>query len=157
MYKMNVIAEPGKQEIIITRMFDAPPALVFRAHTDPEAIAQWWGPRKYSTRVDKLEARKGGIWRYLNIASDGAEFAFNGVFHEVVESERMVNTFEFEGLPGHIGLVTLTFEDQSGRTLLTESSLFQSIEDRDGMLQSGMEEGAAESMDRLEEYLRARS
>ena len=154
MHKMNVTVEPGKQNIILTRTFDAPRALVFKAYTDPNLISQWWGPRKYETIVDKMEVKKGGIWRFINRGSDGQEFAFNGVYHEIAAPERLLYTFEFEGLPpGHAGIVTITFEDQNGKTLLTDKSVYQSVEDRDEMAQSGMEEGAAETFDRFEELL----
>jgi uncharacterized protein YndB with AHSA1/START domain len=151
--KTEFVIEPGKQEIVMKRVFDAPRELVFKAYTDPKLIEQWWGPRRYSTIVDKLEARPGGIWRFINRASDGTEYGFHGVIHEVVAPERIVQTFEFEGVPGHVALETATFEDLGGRTRVTAHSVFQSVEDRDGMVQSGMEEGAAETMDRLAELL----
>src|SRR4051794_26599347 len=99
MNKMNVTAEPGKQDIVLTRTFNAPRALVFKAYTDPKLISQWWGPRKYETIVDKMEVKKGGLWRYINRGSDGQEFAFNGVYHEIAAPERLIYTYEFEGMP----------------------------------------------------------
>ena len=150
--KTVVTAEPGKQDILITREFDAPRELVFKAYTDPNLISQWWGPKEVTTIVDKLEAKKGGMWRFVHKAED-AEYAFNGVFHDVVSPERMIQTFEFEPMPGHVLLETITFEDLGGKTRLISQSVFQSVEDRDGMLQSGMESGAAESNDRLDELL----
>jgi uncharacterized protein YndB with AHSA1/START domain len=150
--KTVVTAEPGKQDILITREFDAPRELVFKTYTDPKLISQWWGPREVTTIVDKLEAKKGGMWRFVHQAQDG-EYAFNGVFHDVVSPERIVQTFEFEPMPGHVLLETITFEDQGDKTRLISQSVFQSVEDRDGMLQSGMESGAAESNDRLDELL----
>ncbi|HEX9990598.1 MAG TPA: SRPBCC family protein [Chloroflexia bacterium] len=153
MAKTNVIAEPGKQEIVITRTVDAPRDLVFKAYTDPNAIPQWWGPRNLTTVVDRMEVRPGGVWRFVHHDAEGNEYGFHGVYHDVVSPERIVSTFEFEGVPGHVLLSTMTFEEQDGKTKLTDASVFQSVEDRDGMLQSGMEGGASESMDRLEEYL----
>lgn len=153
MATMNLIAEPGKQEIVITRVFDAPRELVFKASTDPKLISQWWGPRGFTTTVDKMDVRPGGIWRYVHRAPDGNEYAFHGVYHEIVPPERLVYTFEFEGMPGHVLLETVTFEELDGKTKMTDQSVFQTVEDRDGMLNSGMEEGAAESMDRLDEQL----
>lgn len=135
------------------RIYDAPRALVFKAYTDPALIPQWWGPRMYATIVDKLDARPGGLWRFLNRDKDGTEYAFHGVYHEVAAPERIVATFEFEGVPGHVSLETLTLEESGGRTMLTNTSVFQSVTDRDGMLQHGMEEGAVETMDRLGELL----
>jgi uncharacterized protein YndB with AHSA1/START domain len=153
MAKTNVIAEPGKQEIVITRILDAPRDLVFKAYTDPNAIPQWWGPRNLTTVVDQMDVRPGGIWRFVHRDAEGNEYGFHGVYHDVVSPERIVSTFEFEGMPGHVLLSTMTFEEQDGKTKLTDASVFQSVEDRDGMLQSGMEGGASESMDRLDEYL----
>lgn len=153
MSKLQVIAEPGKQEIIMTRSFDSPRELVFKAYTDPKLIPQWWGRRNSTTTVDKLEVREGGRWRFVQREADGQEFGFHGVFHAIVAPERIVQTFEFEGVPGHVLLETATFEQRVGKTILTAQSVFQSVEDRDGMVQSGMEEGAGETMDRLEGLL----
>jgi len=154
MPKMNLIAEPGKQEIVMTRLFDAPRELVFKAYTDPNLIPQWWGPKNLTTTVDKMDVREGGVWRFVQRDSEGNEYAFHGVYHAIVSPERLVYTFEFEGMPGHVLLATVTFEElNDGKTKLTDRSVFQSVEDRDGMLQSGMEEGAAESMDRFAELL----
>jgi len=151
--RTRITVEPGKQEIVIRRVYDAPRALVFRAYTDPALIPQWWGPRRYATIVDKLDARAGGLWRFLNRDTDGSEYAFHGVYHEVAAPERIVATFEFEGAPGHVSLETLVLEESVGRTTLTNTSVFQSVADRDAMMQEGMEEGASETMDRLAELL----
>ncbi len=151
--RTRITAEPGKQEVVMKRIYDAPRALVFRAYTDPALIPQWWGPRRYATIVDKLDARPGGLWRFLNRDDDGNEYTFHGVYHEVAAPERIVATFEFEGAPGHVSLETLTLEESGGRTTLTNRSVFQSVADRDAMLQEGMEEGASETMDRLAELL----
>lgn len=153
MPKLTVVAEPGKQEIFLTREFDAPRELVFRAYTDPALIVQWWGPRYLTTTVDKLEARPGGRWRFVQRDPEGNEHGFHGVFHEVIAPERIVQTFEYEGMPGHVLLETATFEDLGGRTRVIGQSVFQSVEARDGMVMSGMEEGTAESNDRLAELL----
>lgn len=153
MTKLNVIAEPGKHEIIMTREFDAPRALVFKALTDPALIPQWWGPKSVTTSVDKMEVKPGGLWRYVQRDANG-EYGFHGVYHSVDSPERMIYTFEFEGMPGHVLLETVTLEEHNGKTKITDSSIFQSVADRDGMLQSGMEGGATESWDRLEEILK---
>ena len=156
MSDMKVVADPGTQEIVITRSFDAPRDLVFKAFTDPEAVGQWWGLDSTETVVDQLEARPGGRWRFVEREGDGGEYGFHGVYHDVQAPERLVYTFEFEGMPGHVLLETVVLEDQGGRTLVTDTSVFQSVADRDGMLQSGMETGAAESYRRLDEYLARR-
>lgn len=146
-------AEPGKQEFTIAYEFNAPAARVFKALTDSALIAKWWGPKQYTTVVDKLEAREGGQWRYINRGADGQEFGFHGVFHLIDSPRRIVQTFEFEGQPGHVCLESMTLEERGGKTLITDHSVFQSVEDRDGMIQSGMESGARESYERLEELV----
>ncbi len=153
----NIGAEPGKQEITIIREFDAPRELVFKVFTDPKLIPQWWGPRSLSTEVDRMDVRPGGQWRFINRDAEGKEYAFHGVYHEVVAPERIIDTFEFEELPekGHVALETMKLEDlPGGRTRFTVQSVFQSVADRDGMLQSGMEEGVNDTYDRLAELLR---
>jgi uncharacterized protein YndB with AHSA1/START domain len=156
MADLQVVADPGTHEIQITRSFDAPRELVYRAFTDPDAVRQWWGQRDNETIVDRLEARAGGQWRFVQRSQDGNEHGFHGVYHEAVAPERIVYTFEWEGMPGHVLLETVTLEEQDGKTHMTDISVFQSVADRDGMLQSGMESGAAESFDRLDEYLARR-
>jgi uncharacterized protein YndB with AHSA1/START domain len=151
------VTTPSDREIVMTRAFDAPRDLVFKAYTDPNVVPQWWGQRDSTTIVDKMDVRPGGLWRFVQQAPDGSELGFRGEYREIVPPERLVYTFEFEGMPGHILVETITFEEQDGTTTLTSTSVFDSVEDRDGMLSSGMEEGAAESLDRLEEYLEAQS
>ncbi len=153
----NILAEPGKQEILVTREFDASRELVFKAFTDPKLIPQWWGPRNLSTEVDEMDARPGGRWRFINRDAEGNEYAFHGVYHEILAPKRVIDTFEFEGLPekGHVVLETMKLEAlPGGRTRLTAQSVFQSVADRDGMLQSGMEDGVNDTYDRLEELLK---
>ncbi|MGZ4904689.1 MAG: SRPBCC family protein [Halobacteriota archaeon] len=152
----KITAEPAKQELIVTREFDAPRELVFRAFTDPDLYVQWLGPRGLTTTLETFEPRSGGSWRYVQTDEDGNAFAFHGVNHEVLPPERIIHTFEFEGLPetGHVTLQRARFEEVPGdRTRLTSQSVFLSVEDRDGMLQSGMEEGINESYERLDELL----
>lgn len=151
MSKLSVVAEPGKQEIVLTRIFDAPRDLVFRTYTDPSTISEWWGPRSMTTTVDRMEVRKGGVWRFVQRERNGTVHAHNGVYHEVAVGERLVNTYEYEGFPGAVALVTTTFEDlPDGRTKFTEVTLYPSVEAREGVLRSGMTEGARELFDRLE-------
>ncbi len=153
----KITSVPGKQEIIIEREFDASRELVFKACTDPQLIPQWWGPRYLSTEVDKMDVRPGGEWRFINRDAEGKAYAFHGVYHEVLAPERIIDTFEFEGLPetGHVTLETMKLEQlPGGRTRLTVQSVFQSVADRDGTLQSGMEEGVKDTYNRLEELLK---
>jgi uncharacterized protein YndB with AHSA1/START domain len=152
----KIIVEPEKQEIFLIREFEAPRDLVFKAYTDPKLYVQWIGPRGLTTTLETFEPRNGGSWRYIQKDPEGNEFAFHGVNHEVTAPERIIGTFEFEGLPekGHVILQTAIFEPLPGdRTKLTAQSVFQSVADRDGMLQSGMEEGVNDSYDRLDELL----
>lgn len=151
--RTRVIAEPGKQEVVITRVFDAPQYQVFKAHTHPDLIPRWWGPARYTTVIDKLDARPGGSWRFVQRDTAGNSYAFHGVYHDIATPERIVNTFEFESTPGHVSLETAIFEDVGGRTKVTSRSVFQTVSDRDEMMQAGMEEGVLETMDRLAELL----
>ena len=151
--RTRIIAEPGKQEVIITRVFDAPRNHVFRAYTDPKLIPQWWGPERYTTVIDKMDVRPGGLWRFVQHDAEGNKYAFHGVYHEVLSPERIVDTFEFEGMPGHVSLETATFEAIGDKTKVTARSVFQTVEDRDGMVGSGMEKGVLDTMDRLAELL----
>lgn len=150
MMKLKVFSEPGKHDIVMTREFNAPRQLVFRALTDPTLVAKWWGPNDVTTVVDTMDVRMGGIWRYVQRSADGSEYGFRGVYHEITPPERLVYTFEWEGMPGHILLETITLTEKDGKTLLTDALVFQSVDDRDGMVQSGMEQGASDSWDRLE-------
>jgi uncharacterized protein YndB with AHSA1/START domain len=150
----TVIAEPGRQELFITREFDAPRELVFKAFTDPELLIQWLGPCDMTMKIDKFDAKSGGSWRFIHVAKNGQEFGFHGVNHECLEPSRLIRTFEFEGLPesGHVVLETAKFEETgAGRTRLTIQSVFQSVADRDGMVMSGMEGGVKESHEKLDE------
>lgn len=147
------VIEPGRQDIIMSRVFDAPRDVVFRAATDPQLIAKWWGPRQYETIIDHADVRSGGSWRFLHRDTEGNEHGFKGIFHAVVAPEQVVQTFEYEGAPGHVALETLTLEEVDGKTKYVAVSVFQSVEDRDAMVQSGMEGGARETMDRLAELL----
>jgi len=153
MPKTEYVIEPGKQEIKSSTILDAPRELVFKAYTDPNLLEQWWGPRRYKTKIETFEPRAGGSWRMLNIASDGTEYAFRGVTHDVVAPERICMTFEFEGVPGHVSLETATFEPLGNKTRVVTHTVFQSVMDRDGMVAAGMQEGADESMERLGELL----
>jgi uncharacterized protein YndB with AHSA1/START domain len=159
MNKTKITAEPGKQEVIMTREFEAPRELVFTAYTDPKLYIQWLGPRELTMTLEKFEPRDGGMWQYIHTDHLGNQYAFHGVFHEVTAPERIINTFEFEGLPenGHVSLETVKFEALPGdRTKLTVLAVYQSVTDRDGQLQAGMERGVNDSYDRLDELLAKR-
>ena len=152
----KVTAEPGKQELFVTKELDAPRELVFKAFTDPNLYVQWLGPRELTMTLVKFEPRTGGMWRYISKDKDGHEFGFHGVNHEVQAPERIIDTFEYEGLPekGHVALQTARFmELPGGRTKVQIQAVFQSVADRDGMIQSGAEKGITESYQRLDELL----
>ena len=153
MAKTEYAIEPGKQDITSTIVLDAPRELVFKAYTDPELFAKWWGPRRYKNEIDKFESRPGGSWRVVQVGADGSWHAFRGVNHDLVAPERICATFEYEGFPGHVALQTATFEALGNKTKLVAHIVFESVMDRDGMVASGMQEGADESMDRLAELL----
>ena len=154
--KTVITAEPGKQELFITREFDAPRELVFKAHTDPDLYARWVGPRDLTMTLETFEPISGGRWRFIQKDKDGNEFGFHGVNHDVTTPERIIGTFEFEGLPesGHVILETTRFESlPGGRTRVTTQSVYQSVEDRDGMVAAGMESGVVDGFERLDEIL----
>lgn len=154
MNSTDIIVEPGRQDIVITRIFDASPQTVFEAITNPALIPAWWGPKEFDTRVDHMTPQHGGRWRFVHVDPEGNEYAFRGVYHDVITPERVVQTFEFEGAPGHVALETLTLEDLGGRTRFVTQQLHPSIEARDAMVASGMEAGVRDTYDRLAEVLR---
>jgi len=147
------VTTPAEREIHIERIFDAPRDRAFAVYTDPALIPEWWGPRGTTTVVDKMDVRTGGDWRFLSHDCDGGETAFRGTYREVSAPDRIVQTFEWEGMPGYISLETATFEDLGDRTKVTTTSLFHTTEERDGMLGSGMEGGLNETFQRLDELL----
>ncbi|MES2277813.1 MAG: SRPBCC family protein [Bacteroidota bacterium] len=156
--KTTITAEPGKQELFITREFEAPREMVFKAFTDPNIVIKWLGPREITTVIEHFNAVSGGSYRYIGSDCNNNSFGFHGVYHEVTVPERIIQTFEFEGLPerGHVALETARFEAlPNHRTRLTIQSVFQSVADRDGMVQSGMEHGVVDSHNRLDELFAA--
>lgn len=149
----QIVVDPDLPLVRIIREFDAPPAKVFRAHTDPELFAQWTGPNGTSIRIEQHDCRTGGSYRYFCLA-DGEEYGFNGTFHEVRPAELIVQTFAFEGAPDGVALERLTFTDLGdGRTRLTSTSLVDSFEGRDAFVASGMDVGVREGYERLDALL----
>ena len=152
-HETEIISDPDVPLVRIVREFDAPPAKVFQAHTDPELVPRWTGPRSLQTRIDHFDCRTGWSYRYV-MTRDGDEFGFHGCFHEVRPSELIVQTFTFEGEPDGVALERMVFEDLGdGRTRLTGTSLVDSFEGRDAFAASGMEEGVREGYERLDELL----
>lgn len=148
------ISFPTELELVMEREFDAPRELVFNAHLDPEIIPLWWGPRGYTTEVVELDARPGGKWRFVQRTTGGQDIAFFGEYRLISPHDKFVNTFGFEGMPGEPGEEEYNFIDLgNGRTLLRTYSKFKTKEELQGVLESGMEGGANETYDRLDEYL----
>lgn len=147
------VSTPSDREIVMTRVFDAPRELVFEAHSSCDHMSNWWGPRKYEVAGCEIDFRPGGEWRIVHRGPEGEEHGFRGEFREILRPERIVWTFEYEGMPGHVSVETLTLEEHDGKTTVRATSVLDTVEVRDGMLESGMESGAAESYDRLDEYL----
>jgi uncharacterized protein YndB with AHSA1/START domain len=147
------VTTPSDREIVTERVFDAPRDRVFAAFTDPELIPEWWGPRSTTTIVDQMDVRPGGAWRFVERSQDGTETGFRGTYREVTPPERIVQTWEWEGMPAHVIVETTTFEDLGERTRVVNTSLFHTSEERDGMLASGMESGLNESYEQLDELM----
>ena len=144
---------PTDEQILITREFAAPREFLFRAFTEPDLLVRWLGPRSLTMTIDRHEVRDGGTWRYLHREEDGTEHGFHGVFHGMPTPDNMVRTFEYEGAPGHVSLESVTFEERDGRTLMRQNAVYQSVADRDAMVESGMEAGLNDGFERLDELL----
>lgn len=154
MSKNNLVVDRQARVISMSRIFDAPRELVWKVCTNPELIPQWWGPRNTTPIVDQMDFRVGGIWRYIHKDDEGNDIGFNGVYKEIEAPERLTYTFEFEPMAGHIALETIFFEElPDGKTKITTRTVYDMIEDLEGTLQAGMEGGAIETWDRLEELL----
>jgi uncharacterized protein YndB with AHSA1/START domain len=147
---------PAEREIRIEREFDAPRDKVVATMLDPELIPEWWGPHGTTTRVDYMDPQTGGRWRFVMVNDDGSEIGFLGAYREVSAPERIVQTFEWEGMPGHVSVETAEFEDLGDRTRMVVTSVFHTTEERDGMIGSGMEGGMNETYDRFDEVLATR-
>jgi len=151
--RTRISADPDVPLIRIEREFDAPRSNVFRAHVDPELVAQWLGPRDLTMRVEHFDCRTGGSYRYVHLRGE-EEYGFRGSFHEVRPEELIVQTFSFDGDPDGVALERLVLEDLGdGRTRLVATSLCDSFAARDAMLASGMSDGIQQSYERLDELL----
>jgi len=142
---------PADTQILITREFDAPRHLVWKAYTTPDLIARWWGGEHGKVTSVEVDLRVGGTWRYVLTANEGFEVAFHGEYREISEPERLVNTEIYEGAPEGVGVITTTLTESDGRTTLTQLCEYGSREVRDAVIDSGMESGMQESMDALEQ------
>jgi uncharacterized protein YndB with AHSA1/START domain len=150
-----VVTLPTDTQILITREFDAPRHLVYRAYTTPELIKRWWSGERGDVTSAEVDLRPGGTWRYVMIAHGGFEVAFHGEYQEVVPDERIVTTDVFEGMPEAAALTTTTFAEKDGRTTLSMLVEHSCQEHRDGHINSGMEGGMQEAMDKLEQIARS--
>jgi uncharacterized protein YndB with AHSA1/START domain len=150
----TIEADPNLPTIRIIRDFDAPPDKVFRAWVEPDLVVQWLGPKSTEMRIDQWNAGTGGNYRYIAL-QDGEEVAaFYGSFHEVRPSERLVQTFTWEGMPDGVSLETMTFEDLGdGRTRTIGLSVVENLEGRDAIMASGMEVGVIEGYEKLDALL----
>jgi uncharacterized protein YndB with AHSA1/START domain len=150
----KITAEPNQPFVDVVREFEAPRELVYQAHVDPALVVEWLGPARFAMTLDRWDARDGGSWRYTHRDDDGNEYGFHGVFHGPQTIDGMTQTFEFEGAPGHVSLGTVTFEDiGDGRSRALVHSVYQSVQDRDAVVESGMSEGMSEGYRRLDELL----
>ncbi|MGE5123934.1 MAG: SRPBCC domain-containing protein [Acidobacteriaceae bacterium] len=153
MNEPTYVAEPGSYELVVTHRYEAPIDLVYKIFTDPKEIPNWWGPRDLSTTVERMDVRPGGSWRFIQRDAKGGTFPFNGVYHTVTPNKLIISTFEWEGMKDHVILETTRFEEHAGQTVVTQQDVFQSVMDRDGMIQSDMEIGIIESDERFKEIL----
>ena len=150
--KTEIKAEPGKHELFIIREFEAPRELLFRAYTEADLYEKWVGPKNMKMWVEKMDAFEGGSFKFVH-ERDGNQYTFFGVYHEVTKPERIIGTFEFDGLPerGHVIMGTTKFEElPNGRSRMVHQSVFQSVQDRDGMIASGMERGVNDGYEKLD-------
>jgi len=150
--KTEIKAEPGKQALFIIREFEAPRELLFRAYTEADLYEKWVGPKGMKMWVERMDAVEGGSFKFVH-ERDGNQYTFFGVYHEVTKPERIIGTFEFDGLPerGHVIMGTTKFEElPNGRSRMVHQSVFQSVEDRDGMIASGMERGVNDGYEKLD-------
>jgi uncharacterized protein YndB with AHSA1/START domain len=155
-HETQIEVDPQVPLVRITREFDAPPEKVFRAHTDPDLVVRWLGPRGVTMTIDSWDCRTGGSYRYVH-ESGGQDYGFRGTFHEVRPDELIVQTFTFEGFPEGVALERLTLTDLGdGRTRLVATSLVDSFEGRDAFVAGGMETGVVEGYERLDEVLAGR-
>jgi uncharacterized protein YndB with AHSA1/START domain len=146
-----VVTLPTDTQILITRAFDAPKHLVYKAWSTPELIKRWWSGDRGEVTIAEVDLRVGGRWRYVMTANGGFEVAFHGEYREIVPNERVVSTEIYEGMPEAEAVVTNTFTEKDGRTTLTILMQLPSKEDRDAVISSGMEGGMQEAMDHLEQ------
>jgi uncharacterized protein YndB with AHSA1/START domain len=149
----TITAVEGQPIIDIERLVDAPVAAVYRAHIEPDLIARWLGPRGYDMSVGRFDPVDGGAYEFVHTNPEGETFEFRGSFHSVIPNDHIIRTFEWLGMPGHVSLESVAFEDADGKTLIRTRAAYQSMEDRDGMIANGMERGVVDGYEQLDELL----
>jgi uncharacterized protein YndB with AHSA1/START domain len=149
----TINAPAGTPFVEVTREFDATPAQLFKIATDPELVVQWLGPKGMDMTIETYDVRPGGSYRYIHRDESGGEYAFRGVFHTVEQDKLVIQTFEWEGAPGEVCLEKATYEPTETGVRLHTRSVFPSVESRDAFVESGMEYGIRDSMDRLAELV----
>jgi uncharacterized protein YndB with AHSA1/START domain len=151
----SIVTKPSDREVRIERIFNAPREEVWRAYTDPELVAQWWG-RGNKLVIERMEVKPGGHWRYVEHVGSETH-GFEGRYREVKPLERLVFTFEWDGMPGYVSVSDTTFEDLgNGRTKIVDTAIFHTTEERDGMVKTGMEQGRNQSYEALDRLLARR-
>jgi len=148
----NEATNTAEREIVTTRVFDAPRELVFKAWTDPKHVAQWWGPKGFTTTIHEMDVRPGGVWRFIMHGPDGTDYNNSIVFDEIVKPERLVYTHGSDDEPEQFR-VTVTFAEHGGKTKLTMRALFPSAAECDKVKKFGAVEGGNQTLERLEQYL----
>jgi uncharacterized protein YndB with AHSA1/START domain len=149
----TITANPGELWLDVDRVVDAPIDQVFAAYTEADVISKWLGPRGYTMELTAFDPRDGGEWAFTHVTPDGGRFGFRGMFHTVKANQTIIQTFEYLGEEGHVSLQSLEFEDLGGKTGLHGHNVFQTLEDRDGMIANGMERGVVEGFAQLDELL----
>jgi uncharacterized protein YndB with AHSA1/START domain len=153
MPKPSFVVNKENLQVVMSHVFDAPRELVWKAYTDPKLIPQWWGPRELKTTVEEMDMKVGGKWRFTQTDPKGETYVFYGEYKELTPPSKAVQTFEFEPFAGHVIVETLTLEEIDGKTKMTTVSQYANIQDLEGMIQSGMESGAVEGVERMVELL----
>lgn len=153
MQKPEFIVDREKLQVRMSYTYDAPREIVWKTYTDPKLIPQWWGPRNLKTTVEQMDLKVGGKWRFVHTDSQGQQYVFFGEYREIDPPHKSVQTFEYEPFAGHVIVETMILEEVDGKAKMTQVSQYANIEDLEGMVQSGMESGAVESVERMAELL----
>jgi uncharacterized protein YndB with AHSA1/START domain len=157
MQKPSFVVDKEKLQVVMSYVYDAPRELVWKTYNDPDMIPKFWGPRNLTTTVEKMDVKVGGEWRFVQTDEKGEKFVFYGKYLELTPPKKAVMTFEFEPWAGHVITETMTLEEMDSKTKMTTVSQFENIQDLEGMISSGMESGAVESVERMAELLQIKT